>query len=127
MAAADEVLIRNCLASHFIFFSIIKDTSITQELLKSFFYCELSKDSYIIKQGDNASSFFVLQKGRLEVIINGESKREIKPQEGFGELALLYNAPRSASLRAVENCSLWGIDRSAFKRAVTEASEKQFE
>jgi len=79
----------------------------------------VKQGNYIIKQGDNASSFFVLQKGRLDVIINGESKREIRPQEGFGELALLYNAPRSASLRAKEDCCLWGIDRTAFKKAVT--------
>mgnify|MGYP000845368909 CR=1 FL=1 len=39
LTSADERLIRECLASHFIFSSIIRDTAITQELLKSFFCC----------------------------------------------------------------------------------------
>lgn len=72
-----------------------------------------------MKQGDDASSFFVLQKGRIAVFINGEMKREIKPQEGFGELALLYNAPRSASLKAQVDCTLWGIDRGTFKKVIS--------
>jgi len=39
LADADERLIRNCLASHFVFSSIIKDSGIMQYLLKSFFHC----------------------------------------------------------------------------------------
>ena len=33
------------------------------------------------------------------------------PGESFGELALLYNAPRAASIRAVSNCVLFALDR----------------
>jgi CRP-like cAMP-binding protein len=39
---------------------------------------------------------------------------------GFGELALLFNAPRSASIRAETPCFLWYIDRRTFKDAVEE-------
>jgi cGMP-dependent protein kinase 1 len=38
----------------------------------------------------------------MEVIVNDKTKRELKAGDGFGELALLYNAPRSASVRALE-------------------------
>jgi len=38
----------------------------------------------------------------------------MKPGDGFGELALLYNSKRTASIRATESCSLWGIDRNKF-------------
>ena len=37
---------------------------------------------------------------------------------GFGELALLFNAPRSASIKAETTCFLWYIDRMTFKSAV---------
>lgn len=53
-------------------------------------------------QGDNATSFFILERGNMEVIVNEKTKRELKAGDGFGELALLYNAPRSAAVRALE-------------------------
>jgi cGMP-dependent protein kinase len=41
--------------------------------------------------------------------------------EGFGELALLYNAPRSASCKSVDKtCEMWVIDRVTFKKVVEE-------
>jgi len=44
-----------------------------------------------------------LEKGKLQVIVNSEVKRDISPGEGFGELALLYNAPRSASILCTQS------------------------
>lgn len=61
------------------------------------------------------------------MLVNGESKREILPEEGFGELALLYNAPRSASCIALTRCTLWGIDRKTFRKAVEEIITKELE
>lgn len=42
-------------------------------------------------------------------------------------MALLYNAPRSASVKCFENCNLWGIDRNTFRRAVEEMITKEYE
>jgi len=67
------------------------------------------------------------EKGNLEVIVNNKVKRELKVGDGFGELALLYNAPRSASVKAQENCNLWGIDRNSFRKAVEEMITKEYE
>ena len=63
----------------------------------------------------------------MEVIVNGKVKRELKQGDGFGELALLYNAPRSASVKALEKCQLWGIDRNTFRKAVEEMITKEYE
>mgnify|MGYP001807337162 CR=1 FL=1 len=60
-------------------------------------------------------------------IQNYKAKRELKTGDGFGELALLYNAPRSASVKCFENCNLWGIDRNTFRRAVEEMITKEYE
>jgi len=38
----------------------------------------------------------------MEVIVNDKAKRELKAGDGFGELALLYNAPRSATVKAMD-------------------------
>lgn len=46
--------------------------------------------------------------------------------EPFGELALLYNAPRSASIKAVQKCGLWYIDRTTFRKNVEEMVAKEY-
>ena len=62
----------------------------------------------------------------MEVIINGQPRKEIGPGEGFGELALLYHAPRSATIKALEDTYLYGIDRNTFKSAVQEMMTAQY-
>lgn len=89
------------------------------------FYCELNAKEFVFKQGDNASSYLIVEKGSLEVIVNDKTVRTLKSGEGFGELALLYGAPRSASIRTLENCGFWGIDRHTFRRAVEEMVVKE--
>ena len=72
-----------------------------------------------MKQGDNASCFFILHEGKMNVEIDGEIRKRLNPADGgFGELALLFNAPRSASIKAETTCFLWYIDRMTFKSAV---------
>lgn len=80
-----------------------------------------------MKQNDQASSFFILHEGELIVEINGVAKRKIESGEGFGELALLYSAKRSASIKAVKSSFLWFIDRSTFKKAIASLIRKNYE
>ena len=63
----------------------------------------------------------------MEVIINNESKKKLKKGDAFGELALLYNAPRSASIKALSDCNMWGIDRTTFRKVVEEINLKEME
>lgn len=50
-----------------------------------------------------------------------------EPGESFGELALLYNAPRAASIRAKTDCTLFALDRACFNNIVKEAACKKRE
>ena len=49
------------------------------------------------------------------MIIDGNKRRTLKQRDQFGELALLYNAPRSATIKALTDCELFGIDRLTFR------------
>ena len=79
-----------------------------------------------MRQHDEASCFFVLHDGMLNVEIDGEVKKKILVGEGFGELALLYSCVRSASIRAEKNSYLWYIERRTFKVAIEESIKKSF-
>jgi cAMP-dependent protein kinase regulator len=48
--------------------------------------------------------------------------KEYQPGEAFGELALLYNAPRAATITAKVDCVLWTLDRQTFTHIVKEAA-----
>jgi len=61
------------------------------------------------------------------VSINEQDKRTLGPGKTFGELALLYNAPRSASILALEDTYLWGIDGYTFRQMVQEMITKDLE
>lgn len=117
--AHDRKIISDSLMSHTTF-SFLEE-SIREILLDKFNFCKVDEGQYLIKQGDNASCFFILHEGKMTVEIDGEIKKRLTPADGgFGELALMFNAPRSASIKAETTCFLWYIDRKTFKTAVEE-------
>ena len=52
----------------------------------------------------------------------------MKPGDTFGEMALLYNAPRSATIKAgSEICGFWTLERKTFKKSLEELMSKEYE
>jgi cGMP-dependent protein kinase len=90
------------------------------------FYCLVKEGEYVFKQGDDATCFFIINKGEVIVEIDGVVKKRMHKSEGFGDLALLYNAPRSASIKAAIDTYFWSIDRKTFKKVVSEITTKQY-
>eukprot|EP00735_Rhodelphis_limneticus_P010418 TRINITY_DN3161_c0_g1::TRINITY_DN3161_c0_g1_i1::g.3601::m.3601 TRINITY_DN3161_c0_g1::TRINITY_DN3161_c0_g1_i1::g.3601 ORF type:complete len:419 (-),score=84.84,sp/P31319/KAPR_APLCA/40.71/3e-97,cNMP_binding/PF00027.24/3.5e-24,cNMP_binding/PF00027.24/2.9e-22,Dpy-30/PF05186.8/0.031,RIIa/PF02197.12/0.15 TRINITY_DN3161_c0_g1_i1:208-1395(-) len=74
----------------------------------------------IIRQGDDGDNYYVIDSGQVEIFVrqsDGSEKKvlECGSGEGFGELALMYNAPRAATVKAKSDCDLWAVDRVTFK------------
>ena len=90
------------------------------------FYCSVKKGDYIFKQNDSATCFFIISEGEVVVEIDGVEKKHLYAKDGFGEFALLYNSPRSASIKAVSDTKMWAIDRKTFKKVVEDVTTKQF-
>ena len=122
----DQTLISKSLSKHFIFSALLNDPATHNDLIESFKYCSLSEDQYLLKENDQASSFFILDEGLLQVEINGVAKKRLYSGEGFGELALLYSAPRSASIKALKDSFLWYIERKTFSEFVTAIINNQY-
>ena len=77
--------------------------------------------SFLSNQGD--SKYLSMEK----FVLIFQKKRELKIDEGFGELALLYNNPRNSTVKAIDDSTLWVIDRQTFKKAVDDIVLKNYE
>jgi CRP-like cAMP-binding protein len=75
--------------------------------------------SVVIRQGEPGEHFFMVVSGRVAVDVDGRQVREEGRGESFGEIALLRNVPRTATVRAVEDSELMSLERRAFLEAVT--------
>ena len=72
----------------------------------------------LCRQGDPGDSFFVIVDGEADVIGDGETVRTIGPGAGVGEIALLRDIPRTATVRARENLVVMEIGRDVFLEVV---------
>lgn len=85
------------------------------------FLVEHADGNVIIRQGDeDGDKFYCLDDGVVDIFINDGNERKLvktcQPGDSFGELALLYGAPRAASCLARGAVKLWALDRISFKR-----------
>lgn len=73
----------------------------------------------IIRQGDEGDLVYVIAEGRASVTRNGDALRELGPDDVFGELALILDVPRTATVTATEPVVLRTLAREPFLAAVT--------
>jgi len=75
--------------------------------------------SVIVKQGDAGDRFYLVAEGELEVTQDGTTIGQLGPGDYFGEIALLRDVARTASVTARTNTVLYALDREDFLAAVT--------
>ena len=73
----------------------------------------------VIRQGDHGDRFYVIESGRLRVTVDGIPSGELGPGGFFGEIALLRDAPRTATVVAETESTLRTLGREEFLAAVT--------
>lgn len=123
---------------------------LSDRLLQAFMFTALNKEEFkivldaieevtgkagevIIKEGDQGDCMYVLESGSLDCtkVFSGNKDptflKEYVPGEGFGELALLYNAPRAATITAKTDFVIYKLDRDTFNNIVKDAAAKKRE
>ncbi|KAI9030036.1 cAMP dependent protein kinase regulatory subunit [Phycomyces nitens] len=76
----------------------------------------------VIQQGAIGDYFYIVSSGQLDCYINSDQQKVTTygPGGSFGELALMYDSPRAATIVSVASGILWALDRLTFHRIVVE-------
>lgn len=89
---------------------------------------EVKTGEQVIKQGTDGDCIYVVESGNLDCTktIDGQDNivKKYSANEVFGELALLYNCQRAASIEAKSDCVLWKLDRDTFNHIVKDSARK---
>jgi len=110
-------MLRNSLNKFYFFREEFGDSEVRMnDVIRCMEREEHIKSSVVISEGDCADKLYIVESGFLDIIIHGHYVRTIQSSDMFGELALLYDAPRSASVISKTDCVLWTLKRDDFKR-----------
>jgi len=96
------------------FMKNLEPTQIT-EIVDCMYPMDYAKGALIIKEGDVGSIVYVMEEGKVEVSKDAKYLSTMNPGTVFGELAILYNCKRTATVKAASDCKLWAIERQCFQ------------
>jgi len=113
-------------------FSVLDDSE-KEMIIQAMEERKFAPSQWVIQQGDDGNELFVVDQGDLEcskVFKQGDDPKVLKnygPGEAFGELSLLYNTPRAASIKSLTESTCWVLDRDCFNHIVKDAAMKKRE
>ncbi|KAM7052782.1 cGMP-dependent protein kinase 2 [Acridotheres tristis] len=101
----------------------------TRDMVECMYERTFQQGSYVIRQGEPGNHIFVLKEGSLEVFQQNKLLSSIPVWTAFGELAILYNCTRTASVKAITNVKTWALDREVFQnimRVTAQTRQEQY-
>lgn len=112
----DIDLIDSALEDNFVFSKL--PPSKRAGLIESFEPIIVKAGTKIIEEGEEGDYFYVVGSGIVDIQIDGKDIGTAEAGSTFGELALLYQAPRAATCIAKTMCGLFRLDQETFKRTM---------
>jgi len=115
--------IDNCVKEKTIFFGLNKNDR--EAIINQMYRLDVTKGTRLIKEGDeDADDFYVVWQGSFDILINDKKVATTEAGQCVGELALIHNAPRAATVQATEDSKLFGVHRAAFRVAMRKEKNK---
>lgn len=91
------------------------DISQVREIVECMYSQDFVEGSLVIKENDAGSHLYVSAEGHFEVLKDSTVIGTMGPGKAFGELAILYNCTRTASVKALTDTKVWVLDRQLFQ------------
>ncbi|KAI1239441.1 cAMP-dependent protein kinase type II-beta regulatory subunit, partial [Lamprotornis superbus] len=99
------------------------------QVLDAMFEKMVEGGEHVIDQGDDGDNFYVIDRGTYDIYVKcdgvGRCVGTYDNRGCFGELALMYNTPRAATIIATSPGSIWGLDRVTFRRIIVKNNAKK--
>ncbi|XP_026080229.1 cGMP-dependent protein kinase 2 isoform X2 [Carassius auratus] len=99
----------------------------TREMVDCMYEKIYTAEQLVIQEGEPGNYLYVLAEGLLEVIQNGKLLGQMRPGTAFGELAILYNCKRTATVKAVTQSHIWALDRQMFQTIMMRSTQARQE
>jgi CRP-like cAMP-binding protein len=94
------------------------------ELVEQGEWVNVAPGEAIVEQGEEGDAFFVISSGQVEVSQDHQSVRTMGPGAHFGEIALLLDVPRTATVRAITPVRAFRLRREGFDKLVRDSFHK---
>ncbi|RHY19526.1 hypothetical protein DYB32_010216 [Aphanomyces invadans] len=118
-----QVILR-ALKGHYLFSSLGESEVV--DIMHAMSNIQQPAHTDVIVQGSAGNCFYILEAGQCEIRVHNDVVGKYVGGDAFGELALLYNCPRAATIRTLTPCSFWTVDRTSFRKILaTTASTMQ--
>ncbi|XP_067420560.1 cAMP-dependent protein kinase type II-beta regulatory subunit [Emydura macquarii macquarii] len=99
------------------------------QVLDAMFEKLIEGGEHVIDQGDDGDNFYVIDRGTYDIYVKcdgvGRCVGTYDNRGSFGELALMYNTPRAATIIATSPGAVWGLDRVTFRRIIVKNNAKK--
>lgn len=116
-------MISNSLQCHFLYKSLEQDQR--QDVIDCMEEKKFHKDDLVIEQGAVGDFFYIVSSGTLDCFVDNKLVTKYERGGNFGELALMYNAPRAATIKATSDVILWALDRVSFRSILMDHNSKK--
>ncbi|KYK69920.1 protein kinase G AGC kinase family member PKG, partial [Toxoplasma gondii TgCatPRC2] len=122
---ADFALIQDSLKANLVCSSLNEGEIDALAVAMQFF--TFKKGDVVTKQGEPGSYFFIIHSGTFDVLVNDKRVNAMDKGKAFGEIALIHNTERSATVVASSTeGALWGVQRHTFRETLKQLSSRNF-
>uniref|UniRef100_A0A671K5F9 cAMP-dependent protein kinase type II regulatory subunit n=1 Tax=Sinocyclocheilus anshuiensis TaxID=1608454 RepID=A0A671K5F9_9TELE len=108
---------------------LFKNLDQMSQVLDAIFEKVVVTGEHIIDQDDDGDNFYVIERGTFDIMLKADgTTRTVGSYDNrgsFGELALMYNTPRAATIIATSPGALWCLDRLTFRRILLKNNAKK--